>query len=80
MLTWSLPLSLVGPELNALQDELYDYCQKPRRTIREVMEEFRSARIPREYVFDVFPPLRPRQFSIASSIKVNSITADACAL
>ncbi|EMD32805.1 hypothetical protein CERSUDRAFT_161320 [Gelatoporia subvermispora B] len=50
-------------------DELYDYCFRPRRTIREVLEEFRSARIPREYVFDVFPPLRPRQFSIASSSK-----------
>lgn len=52
------------------QDELYEYCQRPRRMIREVLEEFRSARIPREYVFNVFPPLRPRQFSIASSCKV----------
>ncbi|KAI0728825.1 riboflavin synthase domain-like protein [Fomitopsis betulina] len=50
-------------------DELYEYCQRPRRMIREVLEEFRSARIPREYVFNVFPPLRPRQFSIASSCK-----------
>ncbi|OCH90075.1 riboflavin synthase domain-like protein [Obba rivulosa] len=50
-------------------DELYDYCYRPRRTIREVLEEFRSARIPREYIFDIFPPLRPRQFSIASSSK-----------
>ncbi|KZT05029.1 riboflavin synthase domain-like protein [Laetiporus sulphureus 93-53] len=50
-------------------DELYDYCQQPRRTIREVLEEFRSARIPRDYIFDLFPPLRPRQFSIASSVK-----------
>lgn len=52
------------------KDELYEYCQRPRRTIREVLEEFRSVVIPREYVFDLFPPLRPRQFSIASSIKV----------
>ncbi|KAH7924413.1 riboflavin synthase domain-like protein [Leucogyrophana mollusca] len=50
-------------------DELYDYCQRVRRTIREVMTEFRSARIPIEYVFDLFPVLRPRQFSIASSVK-----------
>ena len=57
------------------QDQLYEYCQRPRRMIREVLEEFRSARIPREYVFDVFPPLRPRQFSIASSCKVGSMTA-----
>ncbi|KAH7912072.1 riboflavin synthase domain-like protein [Hygrophoropsis aurantiaca] len=50
-------------------DELYDYCQRVRRTIREVMTEFRSAQIPIEHVFDVFPVLRPRQFSIASSVK-----------
>lgn len=50
-------------------DELYEYCQRVKRTIREVLSEFRSARIPRDYVFDVFPPLRPRQFSIASSSK-----------
>ncbi|EED81903.1 predicted protein [Postia placenta Mad-698-R] len=56
-------------------DELYDYCQKPRRTIREVLEEFRSARIPREYIFDVFPTLRPRQFSIASSMKAGFYSA-----
>ncbi|KAF9231055.1 hypothetical protein BU15DRAFT_90988 [Melanogaster broomeanus] len=50
-------------------DELYEYCQRVKRTIREVVAEFRSARIPRDYVFDLFPPLRPRQFSIASSPK-----------
>ncbi|OAX32629.1 riboflavin synthase domain-like protein [Rhizopogon vinicolor AM-OR11-026] len=50
-------------------DEMYDYCQHVKRTIWEVLSEFRSARIPREYVFDLFPPLRPREFSIASSIE-----------
>ena len=54
------------------KEDLYDYCQRVRRTIREVVSEFRSARIPKEYIFDVFPPLRPRQFSIASSAKVLS--------
>ncbi|KAF4588599.1 NAPDH-dependent diflavin reductase [Pleurotus pulmonarius] len=49
-------------------DELYDYCFKVRRTILEVLSEFRNVRIPKEYIFDVFPPLRPRQFSISSSI------------
>ncbi|TDL14869.1 riboflavin synthase domain-like protein [Rickenella mellea] len=52
-------------------DDLYAYCFKVRRTIREVTEEFRSLKIPREYIFDIFPPLRPRQFSIASSVKVH---------
>ncbi|KAG2054528.1 riboflavin synthase domain-like protein [Suillus hirtellus] len=50
-------------------DEMYDYCQRVKRTTWEVLSEFRSARIPREYVFDLFPPLRPREFSIASSIE-----------
>ncbi|KAF5353416.1 hypothetical protein D9756_007882 [Leucocoprinus leucothites] len=50
-------------------DELYDYCYRVKRTIREIMTEFRHVSIPRDYVFDVFPFMRPRQFSIASSAK-----------
>ncbi|KAF9649133.1 riboflavin synthase domain-like protein [Thelephora ganbajun] len=50
-------------------DDLYEYAQMVRRTIKEVLEEFRSVRIPLDYIFDVFPPLRPREFSIASSVK-----------
>ncbi|KAK1222931.1 NAPDH-dependent diflavin reductase [Marasmius sp. AFHP31] len=50
-------------------DDLYEYCYQVRRTIREVLTEFRGVKIPREYIFDVFPPLRPREFSIASSAK-----------
>ncbi|KAG2066595.1 flavoprotein [Suillus decipiens] len=53
-------------------DGLYDYCQRVKRTTWEVLSEFRSARIPREYVFDLFLRLRPREFPIASSIEVNS--------
>lgn len=45
-----------------------------RRTVKEVLEEFRSVRIPLDYIFDVFPPLRPREFSIASSVKVHHST------
>ncbi|KAH9477144.1 NADPH-dependent diflavin oxidoreductase 1 [Psilocybe cubensis] len=52
-------------------DELYDYCYRVRRTIHEVLTEFRNVKIPKDYIFDVFPPLRPREFSIASSIKVH---------
>ncbi|KAJ6448883.1 riboflavin synthase domain-like protein [Mycena sanguinolenta] len=50
-------------------DDLYDYCYRVRRTIHEVLADFRHVKIPMEYIFDVFPPLRPRQFSIASSAK-----------
>jgi len=53
-----------------IQDELYEYCYHVRRTILEVLSEFRHAQVPKDYVFDVFPPLRPREFSIASSLKV----------
>ncbi|CAK5268795.1 unnamed protein product [Mycena citricolor] len=50
-------------------DELYDYCFRVRRTIFEVLSEFRNVEIPLQYVFDVFPTMRPRHFSIASSAK-----------
>ena len=47
-------------------DEYYDYATRPRRSILEVLQEFDSVRIPWEEAVNVFPPLRPRQFSIAS--------------
>jgi len=53
-----------------LQDELHEYCYKVRRTILEVLAEFSHVKIPQDYIFDIFPPLRPREFSIASSVKV----------
>lgn len=46
---------------------MYNYVTRVRRTIFEVLAEFRSVKIPRDYLFDVFPTLLPRQFSIASS-------------
>ncbi|GAA5923352.1 hypothetical protein JCM3775_007512 [Rhodotorula graminis] len=49
------------------QDDLIDYTLRPRRTINEVMYEFRAAKVPPEYVFDLLPPIRPRGFSISSS-------------
>ncbi|KAJ4484280.1 hypothetical protein C8J55DRAFT_510197 [Lentinula edodes] len=59
-------------------DELYDYCFRVRRTIQEVLSEFRNVRIPMNYIFDVFPPLRPRQFSIASSLKKSPHSIHIC--
>ncbi|KAJ6612272.1 hypothetical protein B0H10DRAFT_2053037 [Mycena sp. CBHHK59/15] len=50
-------------------NDLYEYCYRVRRTIREVLAEFRHVKIPLQYIFDAFPALRPRQFSIASSLK-----------
>ena len=50
-------------------DELYTYCHRPRRTTVEVLQDFplTTSRIPFDYVFDLFQPIRPRLFSIASS-------------
>ncbi|KIW71375.1 hypothetical protein PV04_03551 [Phialophora macrospora] len=47
-------------------DEFYDYATRPRRSILEILQEFDSVQIPWEEVTNVFPPMRPRQFSIAS--------------
>ncbi|KAI0682536.1 riboflavin synthase domain-like protein [Cytidiella melzeri] len=66
---------LVGPEA---VDDLYDYCTSVRRTIREVLEEFRSAKIPKQYLFDLFPVLRPREFSIASSMRCHPRQVHLC--
>lgn len=55
----------------SVQEELYEYCYKVRRTIREILSDFRGIQLPTDYIFDLFPPLRPRQFSIASSVKVS---------
>ncbi|KAI0027128.1 riboflavin synthase domain-like protein [Vararia minispora EC-137] len=49
-------------------EDLYDYTSRVRRTIIEVLDDFRHVKIPKDYIFDVFPPLRPREFSIASSV------------
>ncbi|KAJ8597529.1 hypothetical protein M405DRAFT_803826 [Rhizopogon salebrosus TDB-379] len=41
-------------------DEMYDCRQCMKPTIWYVLFELRSTRIPRNYVFGLFPPLRPR--------------------
>lgn len=48
------------------KDDLYAYCQRPRRTALEVLADFPSIRIPLDNLFDVFSMIRPRKFSIAS--------------
>ncbi|WFD42022.1 NAPDH-dependent diflavin reductase [Malassezia psittaci] len=48
-------------------DDMYEYAQRVRRTMAEVLDEFTSVSIPVEYVMEVFPLLRERQYSIASA-------------
>ncbi|XP_077005043.1 NADPH-dependent diflavin oxidoreductase 1 isoform X2 [Tamandua tetradactyla] len=52
------------------QEELYEYCMRPRRTILEVLCDFphTASAIPPDYLLDLIPPIRPRAFSIASSL------------
>eukprot|EP01083_Nonionella_stella_P110223 322366_1 len=51
------------------QLDLYRYCQRERRTFAEVLESFKSAIPPLEYLVELIPRLRPRDFSISSSFK-----------
>jgi sulfite reductase alpha subunit-like flavoprotein len=52
------------------QDDMYAYCQRPRRTVAEVLFDFQSANIKLDYILDLFPIMQPRSFSIASDPKV----------
>jgi sulfite reductase alpha subunit-like flavoprotein len=48
------------------QEDLYDYCYRARRTAFEILTDFRSVRIPLKYLLDLFPMMRPRDFSISN--------------
>ncbi|XP_006498509.1 NADPH-dependent diflavin oxidoreductase 1 isoform X5 [Mus musculus] len=52
------------------QEELWEYCSRPRRTILEVLCDFphTAGAIPPDYLLDLIPRIRPRAFSIASSL------------
>lgn len=47
-------------------DDMYAYAQRERRTMAEVLDEFRSADVPLAYAAELFPFMRERQYSIAS--------------
>lgn len=51
------------------QRELYNYCNSYRRTSLEVLQDFHNTadNISLDYLFDLFSPIKPRAFSIASS-------------
>lgn len=52
-------------QMDQLQ-ELYDYANRPRRSISETIQEFFSLRIPVEYLLEIIPTIKPRLFSISS--------------
>ncbi|XP_038063679.1 NADPH-dependent diflavin oxidoreductase 1-like isoform X2 [Patiria miniata] len=53
------------------QQELFSYCNRPRRTTLETVQDFPkvSSRVPFAYLLDLIPQIQPRAFSIASSLK-----------
>lgn len=55
-------------------EELYNYANRPRRLILETLIEFQNnLTIPVDYVFDLFPKIRPRLFLIASAPNPHSV-------
>lgn len=46
--------------------DLYDYCNRPRRSILEVLQDFVSLDLPWKYALDYLPLIKPRYFSISS--------------
>lgn len=48
------------------RDDLYNYNQKERRTVLEVLEDFPSVEMPFEWLVQLTPPLKTRAFSISS--------------
>lgn len=53
------------------QEEMYEYCVQPKRSILEVLADFPETvcNIKFQYLFDIIPPIKPRSFSIASSVR-----------
>lgn len=53
------------------QQDLYEYCFQPKRMIIEVLRDFpkTTAQIPLQYLPDLLPAIKEREFSIASSAK-----------
>ncbi|CAF96712.1 unnamed protein product, partial [Tetraodon nigroviridis] len=55
------------------QEELYSYCNRPRRTALEVLADFphTTAELRVDYLLDLFPEIQARSFSIASSLRTH---------
>lgn len=55
-------------------EELYNYANRPRRLILETFLEFQNnLNVPVEHVFELFPKIKPRLFSIASKPSPDSV-------
>ncbi|TXG61274.1 hypothetical protein EZV62_012637 [Acer yangbiense] len=64
-------LNMKGKDFSILphqKDDLYQYNQKERRTVLEVLQDFPSVQMPFEWLVQLVPPLKSRAFSISSSL------------
>nr|XP_019008983.1 NADPH-ferrihemoprotein reductase [Kwoniella pini CBS 10737]OCF47764.1 NADPH-ferrihemoprotein reductase [Kwoniella pini CBS 10737] len=52
-------------------DEIHTYATRPSRSIVETLADFRQTKIPLSHILEILPPLRRRQFSIASSYEAH---------
>lgn len=57
------------------QQDLYSYANRPRRTVIEVLSDFPNATsmLTINVIFELFQPIRPRSFSIASCWESNKL-------
>ncbi|XP_062106304.1 NADPH-dependent diflavin oxidoreductase 1 isoform X3 [Humulus lupulus] len=53
------------------RDDLYQYNQRERRTVLEVLRDFPSVNMPFEWLVQLVPPLKTRAFSISSSLSAH---------
>ncbi|KAG8736542.1 NAPDH-dependent diflavin reductase [Ceratobasidium sp. 414] len=90
----TLPLGYPNPTspttLRALLTKAASITAVPRKSFIELLShftkdqletdklQFRSAVVPKEYIADLFPELRPRQFSIASSLSTHPSEVHLC--
>ena len=50
------------------QADFRRYCHREKRSFLEVLVDLPGIAIPVEYIFELIPPIQPRQYSIASSL------------
>eukprot|EP00850_Spirogloea_muscicola_P007959 SM000041S15518 [mRNA] locus=s41:519347:524236:- [translate_table: standard] len=53
------------------REDLYDYNQRERRSVLEILEDFPSVQLPLQWLLEIAPRLQPRAFSIASSLRAH---------
>lgn len=50
-------------------EDYYNYCVKERRNVYEILYDFKSVSLPLEYLVETVNLMKPREYSISSSLK-----------